>query len=166
MCGGLHSPGWKTFCIWEARWSFARTGGKETSTVTFLWTTAETVSLKASKWPQHSPWYGPPVSAPAFAYCGLESSCPICTSVQCVRPGVGLDSQTRIACPPFLGCSDNELIHSFFQSHEKRDLLYQGLDALPLSASKETGSDNQKNNSQLASSWQTGRAADTQGSTD
>lgn len=31
---------------------------------------------------------------------------------------------------PFLGCSDNELIHSFFQSHEKRDLLYQGLDAL------------------------------------
>lgn len=81
-------------------------------------------------------------------------------------PGVGLDSQTRIACPPFLGCSDNELIHSFFQSHEKRDLLYQGLDALPLSASKEPGPDNQKNNSQLASSWQTGRAADTQGSTD
>lgn len=29
---------------------------------------------------------------------------------------------------PFLGCSDNELIRSLFQSHGKRDLLYQGLD--------------------------------------
>lgn len=58
----------------------------------------------------------------------------------------------------FLGCG--ELTHSLSQSHEERDLLYQGLDAFPLSASKEPGPDHQKNNWQLASSWQAGRAAD------
>lgn len=119
--------------------------------------TVATASLKASRCLRPGPWCGPPVSAPGLGYCGLDPRCPIWPSVQHVWPGVGLDGQTKPACPS-LGCGDNELIHSLSQSHEERDLLYQGLDVFPLSASKEPGPDNQKNNSQLASSWQAGHS--------
>lgn len=91
----------------------------------------------------------------AWATMGWIQAAPPAPSPAFVAPGRSRQpDEERLS--PFLGRSDNELIHGLFQSHEKRDLLYQGLDVFPLSASEEPAPDNQKNNSQPASSWQAG----------
>lgn len=81
-----------------------------------------------------------------FGHSGSDPS----FSSQETWPGAGLDSGEE---PPsllpssYLGCSDNELIHCFFQRNEKRTFCTRAWMLFPLSASKEPGSDNQKNNS-------------------
>lgn len=76
------------------------------------------------------------------------------------KPGQGQGRALRnrliffLPSSSFLGCSDNELIHCFFQGNGKRTFCTRAWMPFPLSASEESRSDNQKTTHQPASSWQ------------